>query len=89
MPRKDINMYMYIIPFFSSCIHCLIQTSHMILSTINFMISGLGYCVPKKLENKSFCLKCNYFFKSSFNNVLAFIKHTIVKKIVTLYEKVP
>ena len=80
---------MYIIPFFSSCIHCLMQTSHIILSLINFMISGCAYCVPKKLGKKSFCLKCNFFFKSCFNNVLAFIKHTIVKIIVTLYVKVP
>ena len=65
MPRKDVNMYMYIITFFSSCIHCLMQTSHMILSIINFMISGWGYCVPKKLE-KIILFKMQLFFQEFF-----------------------
>ena len=90
MPRKDINMYMYIISFFSSCIHCLMQTSHMILSIINFMISRWAYCVPKKLEKKIILFKMQLFFSRVVSiNLLAFIRHTIVKIIVTLYEKVP
>ena len=66
------------------------QTSHMILSIINFMISGWAYLCAKEIGKKIILFKMQlFFFKSCFNNVLAFIKHTIVKIIVIFYEKVP
>ena len=51
----------------------------------------MGLLCAKEIGKKIILCK-NYaiiFFKGCFNDVLAFIKHTIVKIIVTFYEKVP
>ena len=50
----------------------------------------MGLLCAKEIGKKIILFKMQLFFsRVVLTNVLAFIKHTIVKTIVTLYEKVP